>query len=68
MAELTLTPEMIEAINRVAKRHNNNPETVLRRAIFSYTGKMGVEPQEPEATNVIALHPVDTSDAEGGRE
>lgn len=67
MADLALTPEMIEAINRVASRHEVNPKTVLLRMVFSYAAKMDRSAIEPEATNVIALHPADTWD-EGGRE
>jgi len=60
MSDLTLTPEMIEAINRVARRLGNNPETVLKRAIFSYTGKMDRPEIEQEVSNVVQFHPLDT--------
>lgn len=63
MTDLKLTPEMIEAINRIAKRHGNNPETVLRRAIFSYRGKMDRPVIKPDTSNVVALHPVDKSNS-----
>ena len=67
MSDLTLPPEMIEAINRVARRLGNNPETVLKRAIFSYTGKMDRPAAKPDTSNVVALRPVDKSNSgEGG--
>ncbi len=58
MTDLTLTPEMIEAINRVAERHEITPETVLRRAISSYAAKMA--PEEIEVTNVVQFHSLET--------
>jgi hypothetical protein len=52
---LTLTEEMIAAINRVAERKGNSPETVLRRAIFTYTGKFDRPAEKPDMSNVVSL-------------
>jgi hypothetical protein len=56
MTGLNLTPEMIAAINRVAKRKGNSPMTVLKRAIFTYTGRFE-EPAAPKpgTSNVVSL-------------
>ena len=56
MTGLTLTPEMIEAINRVAERKGNSPMTVLKRAIFTYTGRFE-KPAAPKpgTSNVVSL-------------
>jgi hypothetical protein len=55
MTGLNLTPEMIEAINRVAERKGNSPMTVLKRAIFTYTGKFDRPTEKPDMSNVVSL-------------
>lgn len=54
---MILTDEMVEAIMKVAKRHDCLPTSVLKRAIFSYCTKYGGDDAvgEPDMTNVITL-------------
>lgn len=66
---MNLTPEMIEAIDQVAKRMQATPASVLKRAIFSYAAKYGSpSPMAlPEADNVVSLNgAVDNSGGKRG--
>ena len=55
MSDLALTPEMIDGIEKLAKRLEVKPETVLRRAVFSYLAKLNGEVGMLDTTNVVPL-------------
>lgn len=52
---LQLTDDMIAAIEKIAKRAGSQPETVLRRMVFSYAAKYSDKPMKPDTTNVVSL-------------
>ena len=55
MTEPHLTPDMIKAIQTLAERCDNNPQTVLRRMIYSYAALFSEERQQPDMTNVVPM-------------
>jgi hypothetical protein len=59
-----LSEEMIAAINRVAYRMGVSPVSVLKRAIFTYTGKFDRPMQQADATNVVSLRRADQESGE----
>jgi hypothetical protein len=58
-APLQLSEEMVAAINRVAAAKGVSPESVLKRAVFTYTGKHDHQMEQVDQTNVVLLRIAD---------
>lgn len=54
-APLQLSEEMVAAIHRMAAAKGVSPESVLKRAVFTYTGKHNRPIPPADATNVVSL-------------